>query len=174
MDSKSLMKDIKKSPLFGSNERHGMDFDDLDDYCQKSFMFPKRISVRKGCIIDKLTFIYDNLTCGHGGNGGAESNFNLQQDEHIIRVTGNFSRFANTYVIESLRFYTDKGQDMAFGTPRPGSNYFDYQAAKGNAICGLFGRSEQYLENIGFYEKPVDMSGMMPGKNPLDFKGFGK
>lgn len=177
MDINSLMNTVKQSELYGNNQNYGKKFEDINLCSEKGLPLPKSIIVRKGAIVDNLTFVYDTFTAAHGGQGGSKQEMPLQKDEYIVKVAGTYARFSNESLIETLSFTTNKGKVFAAGNPRPGNNYFEYQAESGYAICGVFGRADRYLANIGFYSKKTDAntgSGFSDNKVSDMFNNFRK
>lgn len=156
MDLKGFMDNMKKSSLLGNNLKYGKEFDDVEVLTSKGLSFPKCIVVRRGCIIDNLTFVYSDFVAEHGGVGGAKQEFALQENEHIVKVEGTYNQFSGQSLIENLKFSTDKGRVFDVGHPRKGANYFEFQAENGQAICGMFGRSDRYLANVGFYTSKIN------------------
>lgn len=155
MDIKELLKTLKKSPLYG-DARYGKEFDDFESCCKNGLPQPQGIIVRKGAIVDNLAFVYKDITARHGGSGGTQSEMRLADDEYIVMVTGKVDRFGNESLIESLTFTTNKGRVFSAGRPAAGPGYFEYKADDNYAICALFGRSDRYLNCIGFYVKKAN------------------
>lgn len=156
MDIKSLSKTLKKSDLFGDT-RYGKEFDDIDFCSEKGLSNPQSIIIRKGGIIDNLTFVFNGYTGAHGGTGGTKKESMLGKDEYIVKVAGTYGKYANELVIETLAFTTNKGNVISAGQPAPGKDYFEYKVEDGYAICALFGRADRYLNCIGFYSKKMDV-----------------
>ena len=85
----------------------------------------------------------------------------LGKDEYIVKVAGTYGKFGNELLIETLAFTTNKRTVIAAGQPTPGKDYFEHKAEEGYAICAicaLFGRSDRYLNCIGFYSKKIDVN----------------
>lgn len=163
MDFNSLKNMAKKSDLFG-NQNSGKAFDDNETHAQGNLGLPTGISVRRGSIIDKVTFIYDQKKLEHGGKGGSEQIFQLQKDERIISVEGTISKFGNIDTIQSLKFTTDKNH--SFNVNRSNSNNkFKFEAEDGYAIYALHGRADQYVRGIGFYALNVKQLSETEEKN---------
>ena len=156
MDVKSVLKTLKKSELFGDS-RYGKEFDDIVLCSEKGFSNPRSIIIRKGEIIDNLTFEYNGYATEHGGSGGTKKEAMLGKDEYIVKVAGTYGNFGNELLIETLSFTTNKGNVISAGQPAPGKNYFEYKAEESYAICALFGRADRYLNCIGFYSKKIDV-----------------
>lgn len=156
MDIKSILNTLKKSDLFG-DPRYGKEFDDIDLCSEKGFSNPQSIIIRKGAIIDNLTFVYNGYTTAHGGSGGSKNEAMLGKDEYIVKVAGTYAKFGNELLIETLAFTTNKGNVISAGQPTPGKDYFEYKAEEGYSICALFGRADRYLNCIGFHSKKIDM-----------------
>lgn len=173
MDVKDLMNTVKKSALFGANAGHGKEFDDVNLYSEKGLGFPDRIIIRRGCIIDCLTFGYEGQVMEHGGRGGSECSFTLQNGEYIIAVSGNYATFNGLKVIQNLCFVTNRNRRFEIQTPCPGSTYFEYKVESGYAVCCLFGREDRYLEDIGFYVRKIDLdkNSILPG-GKMNFPEF--
>lgn len=156
MDVKSLLKTLKKSELFGDS-RYGKDFDNIDICGEKGLPNPKSIIIRKGDIIDNLTFVYNGYTTAHGGLGGTKYETQLGENEYIVKVAGTYGKYGNEALIKTLAFTTNKGNVFSAGQPRPGKDYFEHMAEEGYAICTLFGRAGRFLNCIGFYSKKIDL-----------------
>ncbi len=156
MDIKSILNTLKKSDLFG-DPRYGKEFDDIDLCSEKGFSNPQSIIIRKGAIIDNLTFVYNGYTTAHGGSGGSKNEVMLGKDEYIVKVAGTYAKFGNELLIGTLAFTTNKGNVISAGQPTPGKDYFEYKAEEGYSICALFGRADRYLNCIGFHSKKIDM-----------------
>lgn len=141
---------LSRSSLFGKNEPRAKTFDDSADYMSRKHSDLKEIVVRSGVIIDSITFKYSDISYQHGGNGGGEVRFALLEGEHLVKVRGNYTRFSDLEIIESLVFETDKGRVFSVGGAYPGNNYFEFKAPDKQVIVAMFGQSGVYLNNIGF------------------------
>lgn len=156
MDIKSILNTLKKSELFG-DPRYGKEFDDIDLFSEKGFSNPQSIIIRKGDIIDNLTFVYNGYTAAHGGSGGSKKEAILGKDEYVVKVAGTYRKYGNEVLIETLAFTTNKGNVISAGQPIPGKDYFEYKVEEGYSICALFGRADRFLNCIGFHSKKIDM-----------------
>lgn len=152
---KISIKTLKKTELFGDS-RYGKEFDDIELFSKNGLSNPKSIIIRKGCIIDNLTFEYNDFSAVHGGTGGSEEETMLEKDEYIVKVSGTYGKFGKEFLIETLSFTTNKGKEISTGQPNPGKENFEYKAEDGYAICALFGRADNYLNCIGFYSIKMD------------------
>lgn len=156
MDVKSVLKTLKKSELFGDS-RYGKEFDDIELFSKNGLSNPKSIIIRKGCIIDNLTFKYNDFSAVHGGTGGSEDETMLEKDEYIVKVSGTYGKFGKEFLIETLSFTTNRGNEITAGQPNPSKENFEYKVEDGYAICALFGRADNYLNCIGFYSRKMDI-----------------
>lgn len=150
METEVLKKLFKKSQLFGSNS-YGSQFDDIETYCEKGALIPTSIIIRKGLIIDNLTFVYQEYSAVHGGRGGTLIETKLSQDDYIVKVSGTYGHFANQDLIETLTFTTKNGKVISSEKSTSNKMDFEYVAEEGHHICALFGRAGYYLNSIGFY-----------------------
>ena len=109
----------------------------------------KGILIRAGSRIDAIQIIYEksNGTTHenpiHGGNGGKEHLFMLDDDEFITSITGRFGS-----EIDSLTIQTNKRTSIGYGGSGGGSVY-SYIAPEGNEISGFLGRSGDRIDAIG-------------------------
>lgn len=150
MVTEELLKSFKKSELFGP-KNYGSEFDDIKTCCEKRALIPTDIIIRKGLIIDNLTFVYEGHRAVHGGMGGTEIKATLSQGDYIVKVSGKYGRHDNQDLIETLTFTTKNGNTISAGSPSSGKYDFNYSAEKDHRICALFGRAGYYLNSIGFY-----------------------
>ena len=152
---------VNKSELFGSGN-YGSDFNDIETYLQNRVQNPTSIIIRKGLIIDNLTFVYQGYSAVHGGKGGTLIETKLSQGDYIVKVSGTYGQFANQDLIETLTFTTKFGKVISSNLPYPDKKDFEYTAKEGHSICALFGRAGCYLNSIGVYtiEHNFNLSGM--------------
>ncbi len=156
MNLNSLMKSLKKSKLYGNNSSYGKEFDDIDVCSERNGLaFPKSIIIRSGGVIDKIEFVYDTLCLAHGGGGGSQEEFQLMNDEYIVKVIISCKYFDNEDLINALVFTTNKGRTYKVGALT--DNRFEYQAEDGYGVCTLFGRSKDYVANLGFYSRKFNL-----------------
>jgi hypothetical protein len=106
------------------------------------------VRVRHGRWIDGIELI-DKTADGqeqglgwHGGEGGEEETFRLEEGEYITGITGK----AGTY-IDSLRIVTNRRTSKTYGGDG-GDNTFDLRSSS-REVAGFFGRSGPYLDQIG-------------------------
>src|SRR5208337_4044720 len=108
------------------------------------------VKVRHGRWIDGIELIYrtaDGQEEGlgwHGGDGGEEELFRLEEGEYITGMTGK----AGTY-IDSLTIVTNKRRSKTYGGDG-GDNTFDLRSSCGE-VTGFFGRSGPFLDRIGIF-----------------------
>ncbi|WP_300702153.1 jacalin-like lectin [Bacteroides sp.] len=164
MGTENLFDSFKKSELFGSNSC-GKQFDDIETCCKKGAIIPTGIIIRKGDIIDNLTFVYQGYNAVHGGMGGTEIKATLSQGDYIVSVKGMVIYYANQYVIRTLTFTTKNGNVISSDPHFSGQYGFEYTAEKGYHICALFGNAGYYLNSIGFYTVKQDFK--IPGMQNL-------
>lgn len=160
MDIMSLMKSLKKSRLysFGNNRSYGKEFDDVETCTDHNLPFPRSIITRSGGVIDSFGFSYDGYSLAHGGSGGSREEFVLMPDEYIVKVAGSFTCYNGEELLKSLVFTTNKGRQFTAGVPLNNGN-FEFEAEEGYGVCAVFGHSGQYMVNVGFYTRKVDLPG---------------
>lgn len=158
MDIMSLMKSLKKSKLYfyGNNRSYGKEFDDIQTCSDNGLTFPKSIRTRWEGVIDSFGFTYDKYSLLHGGSGGHQEEFVLQPGEYIVQVAGSFTCFNGEDLLKSLTFTTSKGRVYTAGWPESKGN-FEFQAEEGYGICAVFGHAGQYMANLGFYARKIDL-----------------
>ncbi len=156
MDVKTMMESADKSPFYG-NQNYGTEFDDMAVCSEHGFPLPSAIVVRKGGIVDQVSFLYKEFEAKHGGEGGTKHRYDLDSDEKIVKVRGCMGKFANERVIAALEFTTDKKRVLAVGSVSGREGVFEFSAKEGHAICALYGRSARYMGGIGFYTCKTDM-----------------
>lgn len=156
MDLKSFSKALKKSDLFG-NPQYGKEFDDIDSCSQNGLPTPKAAVLRTGDIVDNLTFEYDIHVAAHGAMGGSPRTLSLDKDEYFVKAEGTYGKFVNEILIRRITLTTNKGKRISGGYSTQADVPFEYKVDEGYAICALFGRSNRYLNCIGFYLKKIDM-----------------
>lgn len=152
------MKSLKKSKLYfyGNNRSYGKEFDDVQTCTDHGLTFPKSIVTRWGEVIDSFGFTYDNFSLLHGNNGGHREEFALMPDEYIVKVAGSFTCFNKEDLLRSLTFTTSKGRVYTAGMPVSNGS-FEFQAEEGYGICAVFGHSGQYVANVGFYTRKIEL-----------------
>lgn len=164
------MKDMgktRKSDFLGEDVNRGGNFDDMEKYSDLGCPPVRKIVGRSGCTVDSIAFFYDGDGFKHGGNGGTEVVFNLQEDEFITKVTGGTTRFDNRWTIAGMVFTTNKGREFKIGVSGSTGKTFQFEAKEGGSLACMFGRSDRYLELIGFYEVPVGKAdGILGGGMP--------
>jgi hypothetical protein len=112
------------------------------------------VKIRHGRWIDGIELLYrtaDGKEEGlgwHGGEGGEEETFRLEEGEYITGITGK----AGTY-IDSLTIVTNKRRSKTYGGDG-GDAAFDLRGACG-LVAGFYGRSGPYLDRIGILVSKV-------------------
>jgi len=107
------------------------------------------VRVRAAEWIDSIQALYTlqdgNLVEGprHGGSGGSENVFRLDQDEYIIGLSGRYGDH-----IDSLRIHTNKRISQLFGG-RGGDREYRIEVPVRNQAVGFAGRAGDYLDAIG-------------------------
>ena len=89
----------------------------------------------------------------HGGDGGNEAVVTLGPGETLLKVTGIVRGEGDDAVIGSLCFETNKQFIGPIGQTVEGTK-FVLEAPQGQEICGLQGRSGDYLNAIGMVCRP--------------------
>ena len=106
------------------------------------------VRVRAGDTIDAVQMIYaladGRLSAGtrHGGKGGRENVFRLDNDEYITGISG---RYGDT--VDSLRIHTNKRTSPAYGGG--GDHDFRLDAPSGAQAVGFVGRAGNTVDAIG-------------------------
>jgi RNA polymerase sigma factor (sigma-70 family) len=111
------------------------------------------VRVRHGSYIDGVGLLYktadgkrDSLGW-HGGEGGWEETFLLEEGETIIGITGTSGEY-----VESLTIVTNKRKSPKYGSAGSGKAYDLRQS--GAEVTGFFGRSGTYVDQIGIFVRP--------------------
>lgn len=119
----------------------------IDDVSQVKRV--KLIRVGHGAVVDSVQFVWE-LRDGrtdegkrHGGGGGNQTHFELQDGETLVKITGRSGGF-----VDQLTFHTSRGR--SFG-PYGGGGGKDFTLVPehGDAILGLHGRAGHGLDAIG-------------------------
>ncbi len=108
------------------------------------------VIVRSGAYVDSLQMAV-RLTTGnikllnkHGGNGGAQSVFRLNNGEYITSMWGRYGSY-----VDSIQFGTSTGRSSPKYGGNGGCGNFYYSAPAGYEIAGFYGRSGAYIDAIG-------------------------
>ncbi len=108
------------------------------------------VKVRHGSWIDGIELLYktaDGKEEGlgwHGGNGGVEDTFRLEEDEFITAITGKAG-----VVIRSLTIVTNKRKSRTYGGDG-GDHAFELRSSDGE-VAGFCGRCYGALNQLGFF-----------------------
>ena len=102
----------------------------------------------------------------HGGTGGRDGTFTIIDGEYITAVWGNFGGLRGSQV-NYMTIRTNRNREEQFGAYH-GSTGFSFELPPGYEVCGFFGASGTYLDNIGvYYRKHLDIS--IPQSGPGHF-----
>ncbi len=110
-----------------------------------------KIVVRSGNIIDQLNVFYAGAATPHGGNGGGESVIQIDSDDYLTEVSGDYGNWFGAVHILQLSFKTKKGK--TFG-PYGNMGYADNRTpfslkANGNeVIVGFFGATLTHTDGL--------------------------
>jgi hypothetical protein len=131
-----------KSTIYGGNGGNSF----TDDLTTEKII--TRVIVRHGELVDSIQLRWktssgDRSGERHGGGGGAESYFDLNEGECIESISGEAGDF-----VRKLAFKTNAGKEYTFGKGGCGSKPFTIDV-KGKKILGFWGRSGAYLDAIG-------------------------
>jgi len=108
------------------------------------------VKIRHGLYIDGIELLYktaDGKKEGldwHGGDGGEEETFLLEEGEFITGITGKTGEY-----VESLRIVTNKRKSRNYGGDG-GDKTFELQKS-GEEVTGFCGRSGAVLDQIGIF-----------------------
>jgi hypothetical protein len=80
----------------------------------------------------------------HGGFGGSQTLFDLDRNEHIVKISGRYNKFVTSATVE-----TDTARTISVGTGGGGDGEYTYEAPPGFEIVGFFGRSGTLVDAIG-------------------------
>lgn len=117
--------------------------DDLTQSCRV-----QQVNIQAGDFIDAIQMEYvtpsGQVIIGplHGGPGGNAVSFELAPNEQIVAISGSAGDF-----VDSLKFTTSLGKVWG---PYGGSGGAPF-SINGANVGGIFGRSGQFLDAIGFY-----------------------
>jgi hypothetical protein len=109
------------------------------------------VKIRSGDWIDAVELLYKTAdgkveSLGkHGGDGGEEDTFMLEEGEHLTGITGK----SGTYVM-SLTIITNKRKSKTYGLGE-GDVQYHYEVPDHDEIIGFFGRAGEYVDQIGIW-----------------------
>jgi hypothetical protein len=111
------------------------------------------VKIRHGLYIDGIGLLYKTAdgkqeSLGwHGGDGGDEETFLLEDGEFITGITGKTGEY-----VESLTIVTNKRKSKTYGGDggEGGEKAFDLQKS-GHEVTGFFGHSGAFLDQIGIF-----------------------
>jgi hypothetical protein len=119
------------------------------------------IVLHTGWIVDGIQFIYDNDPSSrfHGGRGGYQQRYKMQDGEYIVSITGKIGNYEyNRYsTICSIEIRTNKGKVIRGGEERACWNLknFSFTAENGKQVFALSGCYNGYLCGLDAYTKEV-------------------
>jgi jacalin-like lectin domain-containing protein len=117
--------------------------DDITQSCRV-----QQVNIQSGDYVDAIQMEYvtpaGTVITGplHGGPGGTAVSFELAPNEQIVTISGSSGDF-----VDSLTFTTSLGNVWG---PYGGSGGAPFSITGVN-VGGIFGRSGQFLDAIGFY-----------------------
>jgi hypothetical protein len=109
------------------------------------------VKIRSGDWIDAVELLYKTAdgkveSLGkHGGDGGGEDTFMLEEGEHITGITGKSGMY-----LMSLTIITNKRKSQTYGLGQ-GDVQYHYEVPHHDEIIGFFGRSADYVDQIGIW-----------------------
>ena len=139
-----------ESAMFGGSG--GKFFNDLPaQSCYGlSKMKLKSILIKSETYVNQIQFILsDNFESlifpRHGGNGGTESIFTVEDNEYITAV-----EIGSNIYVNSLAFFTNRGRrSITFGSD--GSNLLEIvRAPPGGQLIGIKGKVDEIIDSISF------------------------
>ena len=107
------------------------------------------VRVFAGQYVDSLQIVYETENgerqslSKHGGNGGNQNVFTLDEGEYITGISGRYGQY-----VDSIRIHTNRKTSQLYGGPG-GSADYHYEAERGAKIVGFYGRSGNYIDAIG-------------------------
>ncbi|KAK7054740.1 hypothetical protein VNI00_003203 [Paramarasmius palmivorus] len=115
-----------------------------DDGLGSDLKVIKQINVRCSSVIDaiSLDFTDGSSTGWHGGTGGSQHSFTLNQGEDIITILVT----ADNSTISALQFITSQGRSSDWFGSKTGDT-FDWQM-DGRALLGFIGAAEQHVHGL--------------------------
>jgi hypothetical protein len=108
------------------------------------------VKIRSGDWIDSIELLYKTAdgkieSLGrHGGDGGGEDTFMLEEGEYIKGITGK----SGTYVM-SLTIITNKRMSKTYGLGEGDRTY--HYVLPSDEVVGFYGRSAEYVDQIGIW-----------------------
>lgn len=134
------------------------------------------ITLYTGYVVDRIIFEYDHSYCYEFGisKGGSEKRLELQEDEHIIEMTGEIGDYAyqSGDTVAYIKFKTDKGHTIEGGLKAECRNLHSFSYCnEGCIIFALGGSCENYLSDIyvSMYATPEQKP--MPRKKQYSSSG---
>jgi hypothetical protein len=109
------------------------------------------VKIRSGDWIDSVELLYKtadgtNESMGkHGGDGGEEDTFMLEEGEHITGITGKTGMY-----VMSLTILTNKRKSRTYGLGQGDFDYH-YELPHHDEVIGFFGRAAEYVDQIGIW-----------------------
>jgi len=146
-----LPSDVVRSNGHGGNG--GLPFDDLEE--SGNFLGKiSSITVRHGSFVDNICIQYKGgSSYPHGGTGGEEDVFYLNDDEWVTKIEGRSGKH-----LDQVQFILNSGER----SPRyggTGGEPFEEQM-DGRIVKSVFGRSGSVIDQLGVYfedAKPIEV-----------------
>jgi len=130
------------SPVYGGSV--GTEWDDFEEGNGRI----TKIIVRHGWWMDSIEACYKVSGCKkNGGDGGVQSTFELNDDEHVIKISGTFRFYSYVY---TMQFFLNTGRVSPIFGGEKGEGSDDFTIKKdGMVVSHFFGYSDEYLNQIG-------------------------
>jgi hypothetical protein len=112
----------------------------------------KRVLIQSGAYVDAVQLVFhqngtEHFANHHGGDGGARSVFELDNDEYITNVSGRSGAY-----VDAISFTTNKRRSPEYGG-KTGSP-FSFDIPKGHHLIGFTGSAGAYLDSVGIRYRP--------------------
>jgi Jacalin-like lectin domain len=115
-----------------------------------------RVVIRHGCGLDAVKLVAKNPKTGeikeldhHGGRGGKEEAFELQEGEYIVGVSGRTGTG-----VDSLIIHTNLDNSKKFGGDG-GTDDYRSMAPPGCQVIGFYGRAHGAVTRIGVVYRKI-------------------
>lgn len=165
---------MEKTGLVSAGAASIKAFDDYKNYSEQGMKFPTGILLRTGEAVDYVALCYgSHVLPGHGNSsGGVPHEFPLQDNEHIVKITGIKCSYWNNKFLFSVKFHTDKNRVLGVdNVPQKGINPIPFEITfkEGYALSCLYGETapafetgkaleRELLSGIGAYQGKIRLS----------------
>lgn len=119
------------------------------------------VTIGAGIIIDSIAFTYIDQAGTRrsvgplGGSGGNKSLIQLAPSETVREIYGSTGNFSGQNVVRTLKIVTSAGTVYGpYGTESSGSGPFHEVAPDNHGFTGFYGRTSQFVNQLGFYVGP--------------------